>query len=86
VPAGPINDIAGVFRDPQVQHRQMRVEVEHPVAGTLPLIGSPLRLSQTPVAYQAPPPLLGQHTDEVLCGLLGMSGPEVQALRDAGVV
>jgi crotonobetainyl-CoA:carnitine CoA-transferase CaiB-like acyl-CoA transferase len=86
VPSGPINDIAEVFRDPQVQHRGMRIEVEHPLAGPLPLVGNPLRLSKTPVQYGMPPPLLGQHTDEVLRDLLNLTPEEVAALRRSGVV
>ena len=86
VPCGPINDIAGVFDDPQVRHRGMRVALEHPVAGTLPLVANPLRLSATPVAYRLPPPLLGQHTGEVLGALLALDQDELETLRRAGVV
>jgi crotonobetainyl-CoA:carnitine CoA-transferase CaiB-like acyl-CoA transferase len=64
----------------------MRIELAHPLAGMLPLLGSPLRLSDTPVEYRLPPPLLGQHTDEVLGGLLGMEGDELSRLRQSGVV
>jgi len=86
VPCGPINDIARVFEDAQVRHRGMRIEMAHPLAGTLPLVGSPLRLSDTKVEYRLPPPLLGQHTDEVLGGLLGMQRDELDRLRQSGVV
>ena len=86
VPSGPINDIAGVFSDPQVRHRGMRIEVEHPSAGRLPLVGSPLRLSSTPVQYGMAPPLLGQHTEEVLVKLLGLAAEEIEALRQANVL
>jgi crotonobetainyl-CoA:carnitine CoA-transferase CaiB-like acyl-CoA transferase len=86
VPCGPINDIARVFEDPQVRHRGMRIEVQHPLAGTLALVGSPLRLSDTPVDYRLPPPLLGQHTDEVLGDLLGMGKSEIELLRRAGAI
>jgi len=81
VPCGPINDIAAVFADPQVRHRNMRIEVQHPTVGTLGLVGSPLRLSQTPVQYGLPPPLLGQHTDEVLTALLEMDEADLERLR-----
>ena len=64
----------------------MRVELQHPVAGAVPLVGSPLRLSDTPVEYRLPPPLLGQHTDEVLGELLGLSQDEIDGLRRSGVV
>ncbi len=86
VPCGPINDIAAVFADGQVQHRGMRVEMQHPLAGTLAVVGSPLRLSETPVEYRRPPPLLGQHTDEVLTGVLGMERSEIEGLRRDSVV
>jgi len=86
VPCGRINDIAQVFADPQVRHRGMRIEMEHPLAGTLPLLSSPMDLSATPVEYRRPPPLLGQHTDEVLGRLLGFSPERIAALRAAGVL
>ena len=86
VPCGPINDIARVFEDPQVRHRGMRIEMQHPVAGVLPMVASPLRLSQTAVEYRLPPPLLGQHTEEVLRVWLGMEQEEIAGLRRAAVV
>jgi crotonobetainyl-CoA:carnitine CoA-transferase CaiB-like acyl-CoA transferase len=64
----------------------MRVEVDHPEAGPLGLVASPLRLSASPVTYRLPPPLLGQHTDEVLTQVLAMAPAEIAALREAGVV
>jgi len=66
VPCGPVNDIAQVFKDPQVQHRGMKTEMNHPTVGRLTLLGNPAKLSGTPVRYRRPPPLLGQHTQEVL--------------------
>jgi formyl-CoA transferase len=86
VPCGPINDISAVFSDAQVQHRGMRVEVRHPLVGAMALLGSPLRLSETPVEYDLPPPLLGQHTDEVLAVLLGMEQSEIERLRAQTVI
>jgi len=86
VPCGPINDLAQVFKDPQVRHREMRVEVGHPLCGTVPMVASPIRLSATPVRHDAPPPMLGQHTREVLMGILGMDDAEVEELRRAGVI
>ncbi len=86
VPCGPINDISAVFADAQVQHRGMRIEMQHPLAGAMALVGSPLRLSETPVEYRLPPPLLGQHTDEVLAGMLGMEKAEIERLRRERVV
>ncbi len=85
VPCGPINDLAQVFADPQVRHRGMRMEVPHPLAGTAPLVASPIRLSGAPAAPAAPPPLLGEHTQEVLLGL-GLDRVEIASLREKGVV
>jgi formyl-CoA transferase len=86
VPCGPINDLDQVFADPQVVHRGMRMEAPHSVAGTVPLVRSPMRLSETPPREDAGPPALGQHTREVLVGMLGMSAAEVEELRARGVV
>jgi len=86
VPCGPVNDIAQVFDDPQVRARGMKTEVEHPLAGALSLVASPLRLSESPVAYGAAPPVLGQHTDEVLRGLLDMTAEQIGSLRAVGAI
>ena len=86
VPCGPINDLAEVFADPQVAHRGMAISAPHPLSGTVPMVGSPIRLSETPPRGDIPPPTLGQHTTEVLKGLLGMSDAEVAALRDGAVI
>ena len=86
VPCGPINRLDQVFADPQVQHRRMQVDVPHPVAGTLPLVANPIKFSRTPLSYDHPPPLLGEHTDEVLRSLLGKSAAEIARLREDGVV
>jgi glutaryl-CoA transferase len=85
VPCGPINTIDQVFEDPQVQHRGMRLAMQHP-SGPLSLLASPMRFSETPVRYDLPPPLLGQHTAEVLQRVLGLSEAELQALHDKQVV
>jgi crotonobetainyl-CoA:carnitine CoA-transferase CaiB-like acyl-CoA transferase len=66
VPSGPINDLADVFADPHVQAREMTVRLPHPLAGELNLVASPMKFSATPVQYRRPPPLLGEHTAEVL--------------------
>lgn len=86
IPAAPINTIDRVFADPQVQARGMRVEVAHPTAGTLPLVGSPLNIPTTPAQVRHPPPLLGQHTGEILHQLLDYDDSTIRSLRQAGVV
>jgi len=87
VPAGPINDLAEVFADPQVQARGMRVSMPHPLAAApVDLVGSPLKLSETPVNLRYAPPTIGQHTDEVLADWLRLDGAEVETLRKAGAV
>ncbi|MGH8354325.1 MAG: CaiB/BaiF CoA transferase family protein [Pseudomonas sp.] len=86
VPCGPINDLAQVFADPQVQARGLRVELPHPLGGSVPQVASPIRLSETPVQYRNAPPLLGEHTLAVLERLLGLTEDQVEALRQAGVV
>jgi crotonobetainyl-CoA:carnitine CoA-transferase CaiB-like acyl-CoA transferase len=86
VPNGPINDIAQVFDEPQVKARGIRIELEHASGGTLPSVASPMRFSDTPLEYRRAPPLLGEHTEEVLSGLLGKSDTEIAALRTAGII
>ena len=86
VPAGPINTVDAVFDDPQVRAREMQVDLPHPVAGTVPLVANPLRLSQTPVSYRSAPPLLGAQTREVLAERLGMCAADIDDLRARGVI
>ena len=86
VPCGPINDLAQVFADPQVQHRGLNVDMPHPLAGRVPQVASPLRLSASPVAYRNPPPLLGEHSEALLQRLLGMNDEQIAGLRAAGVI
>jgi crotonobetainyl-CoA:carnitine CoA-transferase CaiB-like acyl-CoA transferase len=86
VSAGPINDIAEVFTDPQVQHRQMRLDLPHPLSGTVPLVASPIRYSETPIEYRSAPPLLGEHTDAVLADLLGYDRSTIDDLHAEGVL
>lgn len=86
IACGPIQSIDEVFTDEQVLARDMRVSMPHPTAGEIRLAGSPLKLSATPVEFRLPPPLLGEHTDEVLTGLLGCSVQEVAWLREHGVI
>ena len=85
VPADPINTIPQVFSDAQVLAREMVVDMPHPTAGSVKLVGSPLKLSNNPVSYVRHPPLLGEHTDEVL-GELGYSDEEITHLREEGAI
>lgn len=85
IPCGPVNDLAEVFADPQVRARGMVTTLPHPYADALPLVASPLKLSATPVRYRYAPPLLGQHTDEVLTEF-GCTPQEIAALRVQGVL
>jgi crotonobetainyl-CoA:carnitine CoA-transferase CaiB-like acyl-CoA transferase len=86
VPAGPINSLDAVFDDPQVRARGLRIELPHPVAGSVSLVANPLRLSETPVTYRSAPPPLGAHTREVLSVRLGMSADDIEALRANGII
>ncbi|MBT7954652.1 MAG: CoA transferase, partial [Rhodospirillaceae bacterium] len=88
IASGPINRIDQVFADPQVQAREMQIEMNHPAAGDKPvqMIGSPIKMSGTPVSYRRTPPMLGEHTDEVLKELLDLSADDCVALRDKGVI
>ncbi|HEX4234893.1 MAG TPA: CaiB/BaiF CoA-transferase family protein [Caldimonas sp.] len=85
VPAGPINDLAEVFADPQVQERGMTVELAHPLAGAVRVVASPIKLAATPVRYRRAPPLLGADTEDVLAEL-GLDGDAIAALRHTGAV
>jgi crotonobetainyl-CoA:carnitine CoA-transferase CaiB-like acyl-CoA transferase len=81
VPSGPINDLKQVFEEPQAVARGLRMQI-----GNVSLVRSPMRFSETPIEHQAPPPLLGQHTEDVLRGLLGKSEGEVARLRSEGII
>src|SRR5690606_22076959 len=86
VPSGPINDFNQVFSDPQIQHREMVVKVPHPQIGEVPMVANPIKFSATPVTYGVPPPLVGQHTDDVLQEVLGMDATQVEQLRQNGIL
>lgn len=86
IPCGPINTLDKVFSDPQVLHRQMVVEIPHPTAGHIKLVGIPYKLSRTPAAIVKAPPLLGEDTEAVLREVLGYSPEQVAHLRQAGAI
>ena len=88
ITCGPINNIDQVFADAQVVARDMRIEMNHPATGGEPLslIGSPSKMSVTEVSYRHAPPMLGQHTEEVLEELLGLDAAECNRLREQGVI
>jgi formyl-CoA transferase len=86
IPCGPVNNMQHLFADPQVQHRNMIAEVPHPAIGTLRLTGIPVKYSQTPGKVRLHPPLLGEHTDEVLAEALGYSCEQIEALKEQGTV
>ncbi len=85
VPCGPINDLAEVFADPQVRSRDMTVEMAHPLAGSIRIVASPLKLSATPVRYRHAPPLLGADTERVLAEF-GFDAAAIAALRQDGAI
>ncbi len=86
VPAGPVNSLDKVFADPQTLARGMRVEMPHPTAETVLMAGTPLNLSGTPTQMRLPPPLLGEHTGEILTNLLSLNNETIADLRQNGVI
>ena len=86
VPCGPINRLDDVFNDPQVKARGMQITLPHPSAGSVKLVGSPMKLSATPPDYQSPPPLLGQHTDQILKSVLGYDDEQLSQLKQRGCI
>jgi crotonobetainyl-CoA:carnitine CoA-transferase CaiB-like acyl-CoA transferase len=86
VPCGPINDLAEVFCEPQIVHRGLRIDLPHPLAGSVPGVGNPLRFSRTPIAYGQAPPLLGADTDDVLREHLGIPASRLAELRRQRVI
>jgi formyl-CoA transferase len=86
VPCAPIQTIDEVFNSPQVLHRKMLVEVAHPTAGTVRMAGLPVKFSATPASVRLPPPLLGEHSEQVLSSWLGISGEAVAQLKQKGVI
>ncbi len=86
IPCGPINTLDRVFDDPQVKARGIVVDVAHPTAGRIKLVGPPYKFSRTPATVRSHPPLLGEHTEQVLTTLLGYSQAKVKSLRQKGVI
>jgi crotonobetainyl-CoA:carnitine CoA-transferase CaiB-like acyl-CoA transferase len=86
VPCGPINDMAQVFSDPHVLARGMLFSMEHAACGPIPQVANPIRFSETPIRYGSPPPVLGQHSDEVLSDILGLSPADIADLRSSGAI
>lgn len=86
IPCAPINTVDKIMTDPQVAARNMLIDVEHPIAGLLKLAGIPIKMSLTPGEVKAPAPLLGQHTEEVLSGLLGLTKEQIESLRERKIV
>ncbi len=86
VPCGPINSIAQALADPQITHRGLRLDLSHPLAGKVPLVGNPIKMSKSGPGYERPPPMLGEHTDEVLREVAGLDETAIAALRSHGVL
>jgi len=86
IPSGPINTIPDVFNHPQATVRNFKVEIEHPTAGMINLPGFPYKMSQTPAKIHRPPPLLGEHTEEVLIERLGYTSEKVAQLKEQKVI
>lgn len=87
IPAAPVNNIEQLVKDPHIKERDMMVEIEHPTIGKLPLVGNPIKLSDTPVQMRSvPPSVVGQHNQEVLTELLGLSEADVLALQEQNVL
>ncbi|MCZ6604572.1 MAG: CoA transferase [Alphaproteobacteria bacterium] len=86
IPCGPVRDLGEVFDDAQTAAREMAIEMPHPAAGRVRLVGNPIKLSASPVTYRHPPPMLGQHTDEVLAELLELTDEKRRSLRAAHII
>jgi glutaryl-CoA transferase len=86
VPCGSVRNLAELFADPQVAAREMIEEVSHPSLGRVRLVGTPLKLSDTPATIRTPPPTLGEHTASILAGDLGLTNAEIETLRDCDAI
>lgn len=85
IPASPVNSMAEAFDDPQLRHREMLLEIDHPVEGRIPQLGFPIKFSASPGQLRCPPPLLGEHNEEVLASL-GYTGADIARLREQAVI
>ena len=86
VPCGPINTLDRVFDNPQLKHRGMVKHLDHPTAGSVPTVGNPIKFSKTPITDEKAPPMLGQHSDEILRQVADLSDDQIAKLREAGIV
>ncbi len=86
VPVAPVYTIDEIFADEQVRHRGMQIEIPHPELGTVKQIAPAIRMSSTPCVVESPPPLLGEHTDEVLTDIAGYADDEIKALREKKIM
>ncbi|OKH87932.1 CaiB/BaiF CoA-transferase family protein [Thalassospira sp. TSL5-1] len=86
VPCGPINTLDRVFENPQVKHRGTVKYLDHPLAGKVPTVANPLKLSQTPICDETAPPMLGQHSEAILREIGGLDDVQIERLRAAGVI
>ena len=86
VPCGPINDLAQVFAEPQVRHRELRLELPHPSAGRVPGVRNPVHFGRTPIEYERPPPLLGADTATELKARLGLDDRTLADLAARGII
>ncbi|MFV1851668.1 MAG: CaiB/BaiF CoA transferase family protein [Thalassospira sp.] len=86
VPCGPINTLDRVFDNPQLKHRGMVKQLDHPTAGSVPTVGNPIKFSKTPITDEKAPPMLGQHSDEILRQVADLSDDQIAKLREAGIV
>jgi crotonobetainyl-CoA:carnitine CoA-transferase CaiB-like acyl-CoA transferase len=86
IPCGLVNSIAQTFANPQVIHRQMRIDLPHPLSGSVPSVANPIKFSGTPIQYRNAPPTLGQHSHEILQQYVGLSDEEIEVLKTKQII
>lgn len=88
IPCGPVNNMQQVFSDPQIKHREMQININHPLSGSgfVKLIGNPIKFSATPVSYRNHPPMLGEHTTEILNEYLNLNDEQIKRLKSKQVI